>query len=428
MIFYFYLQGQYALGVELFLESLHPYLVGLLIGFVIGLERERAHEPESQALGVRTFTFVGLLGAIAGVIESDLISALIALFVGTAIIFGYLRSTRKSESSDIGLTTEVAGMVVFSLGYIGVTDRLSAFIMAALTLGLLVGRKVLHTFTRERITQAEAEAFVTLIVLGVAILPFLPKEPIDPWGVFVPFKLGTLVFLLALVQFASYALLKIFGEKVGAVLGGFLAGMASSTAAFVNIREQLNFSGKRFRGDLLAYGMMAILASTLQSVIIIFANSQELIRSLMWSFGLVFAVGIGLAVSGFFRLKGAEVVGGLSEGPLNLKKQLGFACILFFVMALVNLAKQFFGATAFLGISFLSGLLELQGVTFAISSIPFSEHVLWAMALAFIASLISKAFIISSASKSGASMKLVMLLGLGLLAVVFTIPLVLDLK
>lgn len=408
--------------MEDFLKSLHPYLAGLLIGFLIGLERERAHHPGSQALGVRTFSFLGLLGAVAGVIESEIISALIATFVFAGILMGYLRSTRNS-SNDFGFTTEAAGAVVFCLAYISVTDQVTAFMLGALTLLLLVGRKALHNFTREKITQAEAEAFVTLIVLGVAILPFLSKEPLDPWGVFVPFRLGTLVFLLALVQFSSYALLKIFGEKVGTPLAGFLAGMASSTAAFVNIREKMNKESS-FRWDLLGYGMMAIVASMLQSVVIIFATSPQLGKQLLWSFIGVFVVCLTLSIVGFFRSGDSPVAAPTDDsGPLNLKKQLAFASVLFLVMALANLAKQYLGATAFLTVSFVSGLFELQGMTFAIASMEYSPSLIWAMVLAFIASLISKSFIVLSAPHSRWTARGLWIGALALVAVTFIGPL-----
>lgn len=414
--------------MENIFTNLKPFLTGLLIGFVIGLERERAHAPETQPLGVRTFAFIGLLGAFAGAVASETIAVVLALFVCGGVLLGYTRSTRAEDSTDIGLTTEVAAVVVFGLGYIGVAESTAAYILAALTLGLLAGRKYLHSFTREKITQQEADAFVTLIVLGVAILPFLPAKPVDPWGIFVPLKLGTLLFLLALVQFLSYALLKVFGHKAGSILGGFLAGMASSTAAYVNIRQQLSLGKSRNARDLLAYGMMAILGSMLQTVIIVFANSKNLFKSLALSFGAIILCCLG---AGLLSILNRSTEGldktGIEDGPLNIKKQAGFALILFLITALTNLAKEFLGSTAFLAVSFISGLFELQGVTFAVSSLPFSESVVWAMTLAFLASLASKAFVIFSATGSDWKDKFLLLGGLCVLALAFVTPL-LDLS
>lgn len=411
--------------MDIVFGDIYSFLPGLLIGFIIGLERERAHEPETQPLGVRTFAFLGLLGAFAGYVETEAVAAILFLFVCLAVLIGYVRSTQQQRKSDIGLTTEIAAVVVFGLGYIGVQESANAFILAALTLGLLAGRKSLHDFTREKITQQEAQAFITLIVLGVAILPFLSPQPVDPWGIFVPLKLGTLVFLLALIQFLSYALLKTFGHKAGAVLGGFLAGMASSTAAFVNIRQQLNRKDVPATTGLLVYGMMAILGSALQAAMIIFANSKELMGSLAWSFGAIFIFCLVMALLSFF-VPAADEMGQkiLADGPLNLKKQASFALILFLVTAMTNLAKYFIGTTAFLAVSFVSGLFELQGVTFAISSMPFHEQVVWAATLAFLGSLVSKSFVIFSASGSKLKSKFLIIGSLLLLGVLFVVPLI----
>lgn len=411
--------------MENVLGQLHPYLAGLLIGFIIGIERERANKPGTQAYGLRTFSFFGLLGAFTGTAASEVMAALLTIFVIACILIGYLRSTRSSESADIGLTTEVAAMVVFVLGYISTRDRNVAFILAALTLGLLAGRKILHNFTRERITQKEADAFVTLIILGVAILPFLPKEALDPWGIFVPMKLGILVFILALVQFLSYALLKIFGEKAGSFIGGLLAGFASSTAAFVNIRQNLNSTRTVSRADMISFGMMAILASAFQSLVIIIVNSGELANALLPSFGGIFLACIIFGAISLFRRNENTKVQQESEqeDPLNLKKQFTFALVLFLVMCLTSLAKKFVGDTAFLGVSFVSGLFELQGVTFAISSIKYSDQTVFAMCLAFIASLVSKALIIFSAKCPFAD-KMVILIALLILGVAFVAPIV----
>lgn len=406
--------------------SLFPYLVGMLIGLVIGFERERAHQPETQAYGLRTFAFFGLLGAFAGMSEaagSRAMAILATVFVILSVIMGYRRSSKKT--GDIGLTTEASAMVVFILGFMAATDMATSFVLGALTLGLLAGKSFLHSFSRETITQKETNAFIMLIVIGVGILPFLSPEALDSWGIFVPRKLGTLIFILALVQFASYALLKIFGPRVGRVLGGFLAGTASSTAAFVNIREQLESEKAGAGSDLIIYGTMAILASLLQSAVIVYATSSQLFEKLLWSFLGVGLCCLALVVLVFWRLPVAlNSDQGPAEDPLNLRKQTRFALVLFFVMGVTALAKNLLGPTALMAVGFVSGLFELQGVTFALSSVAFSTEVLWAMALAFVASLVSKAFMILSASNTGRRPKLVVVAGLGLLAAVFVAPLV----
>lgn len=402
--------------------QLRPHLIALLIGFIIGLERERAHESGEQALGLRTFSLIGLLGSLAAVDTSPLIGGAIAVFVLLAILLGYFRSTAHPRRGEYGLTTEVAGFVVFILGYLSAELPLMAGVLAAFVLALLAGRNWLHNFTRQKITPKEADALISLIVLGAGILPLLSSEAVDPWGVFVPMKLGSLIWLLALVQFLSYALLKVFGQQAGYVLAGFLSGMVSSTAAFANIREQFSNGRGSFLGHL-AYGMMAIAATTLIAVFIIFTSSQKLFMALVWGFVAVIAVAVVLSVLSVFRANKKEALRNPLQDPLNWKKQLSFALGLFVVITLTKISADRLGPEALVLVSFLSGLFELQGVTYAISATEeFTRNTVIAMGLAYVASLISKIFLIMMAKTQSGKEKFLYLSALVLLIVVFVVP------
>lgn len=414
--------------MESFLQSIHPYIAGLLIGFFIGFERERAaQKTEPAAMGVRTFAFLGLLGALAGSIHSEWVRGLLALFALSGVLLSYWRGTRDPVRSDIGLTTEVAAAVVFALGYIAVSNRMEAFILGALTLGLLSSKKTIHAFTKEKISQAEAEAFIALVVLGIGVLPFLDRSPIDPWGIFVPFRLGLLIFMLSLIQFSSHALLKVFGERAGSFLAGFLGGFVSSTASFVNVRSKISHREKADESlELVAFALMAVCSSALLSAGILFSSAPHLIEEMWISYGLVFLICVGVSALAFTkdsktRIEVASEKG--QTGPLNVKSQLSFAVVLFLVMGLASFAHKFFGQTAFLAVSFVGGLFELHGVTFALGSMPQGSQVLPAMSLAFLASLLSKAAIILSAPQANKKMKVYLVAALGCLALAFVIPL-----
>ncbi|MFS4458510.1 MgtC/SapB family protein [Bdellovibrio sp. HCB2-146] len=383
------------------IDGLQPYWLGLLIGFIVGLERERSQASETQAFGLRTFSLIGLLGAFTGTGIPEFYAALTTLFVLTAILLGYWRTTENAESADYGFTTEVSAFCVFVLGSISVKQPLIACILGAFVLALLAGRTWLHHFTRQRITKKEADAMISLIVVGAGILPLLPREPVDPWGLFVPFKLGSLVLALAFVQFLSYVLLKMFGKRVGFVLGGFLAGLVSSTAAFAHIRQTMESETKSSVASSLSYGAMSIAATTILSITIIVANSMELFHALLWSFAVVLGVIVITTVVCFFISRKETVAEAETKDPLNWKNQIGFAVILFVIIALTKAAADFVGDEALWLVSFLSGLFELQGVTFALAATEsFSESLIIAMALGYVASLVSKMALIASSKNA----------------------------
>ncbi|MDG0818171.1 MgtC/SapB family protein [Bdellovibrio svalbardensis] len=405
------------------IDIMQPYWLGLLIGLIIGMERERSQGSDMQTFGVRTMALIGFLGAFAGSGVSAIYSGLTTLFVLIMIVLGYWRST-KNAGSDFGLTTEVSAFCVFVLGSISVNQPIVACVFGAFILALLAGRVWLHKLTRERISQREADALISLIVFGAGVLPLLPQNPVDPWDMFVPFKLGSIIFALALVQFSSYVLLKVFGERTGIILGGFLAGLVSSTAAFANISQDLSKGSNQSLSSHLCYGLMAIAATTFLSAAILLAGSSGLAHALVWSFISVFATLIALVGVGmFWAQKKTDRQSRQTKDPLNWKSQFAFALVLFVIIALTKVSVKFLGPQALFLVSFISGLFELQGVTFALSETKnFTQELASAMALAYCASVLSKMFLIMTARGAEWKGKLFISGALCLLLVAFVLP------
>jgi uncharacterized membrane protein (DUF4010 family) len=100
------------------LDQWQPYLIAVVIGLLVGIERERAH-PNQKAMGVRTFLLISLLGAIAGGLQNPWLATLLTAFALSLIVVSYfLQSSSKSSEIDRGLTTEFAAGLIFSLGFI----------------------------------------------------------------------------------------------------------------------------------------------------------------------------------------------------------------------------------------------------------------------------------------------------------------------
>ena len=124
-------------------------VVAILGGAAVGVERQRsghATGPDARLGGIRTFTLLGTLAGIAGLlIESGQpIPASLLLAGGIAVIVaGYIRASSK----DIDATTEVAAIVVLGAGALGGLGflRLSAA-LTTLTVLLLAEKPRLHGF------------------------------------------------------------------------------------------------------------------------------------------------------------------------------------------------------------------------------------------------------------------------------------------
>ncbi|KTD69845.1 hypothetical protein Lsan_0123 [Legionella santicrucis] len=88
---------------------------------------------------------------------------------------------------------------------------------------ILYGRPSLHRFAREKITAKEIEASITIIIISLAIISFLPDKTIDTWNLFNPQNFGIIFLILASLQFGGYIVIRLFGKRLGIILIGFLA-------------------------------------------------------------------------------------------------------------------------------------------------------------------------------------------------------------
>lgn len=52
------------------LTNLYYFAVSFVIALLIGIERERSHPEGRQAIGVRTFILIGLLGTFTAIINA----------------------------------------------------------------------------------------------------------------------------------------------------------------------------------------------------------------------------------------------------------------------------------------------------------------------------------------------------------------------
>lgn len=362
-----------------------PHLVGFCIGLVIGLERERAHPPGSQAMGIRTLALFGLLGTVAGTTDSEPLEYALTAFVAGTVLIGYYRSARGGKS-DIGLTTEAAAIGVFALGHLSIEDAGLSAILGALMLAVLASRKAIHRFSRELLRPDELHALVSISVLALGVLPLLPDRTFGPLGMFNPFRFVALLVALASIQFLSHASLRVFGRRMGPPLAGLLAGFVSSTAAFLSIRKDKDSPGH------VAYGAAASVAMTLQFAAIVAANAPALFRTLLPGItAAILVFGAAVWLGSRASSKGAPGSGDRLSHPLDWKSLLVQAGVLFAILSLTTLAVGSLGNKGLWLATFLSGLFELHGITFAITnSAADAEAALTALNLAFVAALVSK--------------------------------------
>lgn len=376
-------------------ELIQPFAIAFLIGLFIGIERERSHPAGSQSMGVRTFTILALLGAVAAWLNELVIAIGLTFFAFSAILIGYFRSTqsRKKTRGSIGLTTEFSAAAVFCLGYITPKNPLLAAILGGAVLLVLLGRESLHRFSREKLTQQEIQAAVMMLIATVGVLPFLPNHPIDPWLIFNPRRFGILVILIATLQFGGYVAIRLLGQRLGMMLLGFFGGLISSTAVFATLPKLV-----KARPELTNSAVIAAILSTVgmltEFTIIVFIAAPKLLLALIWPVVLMLITGIILTLVFIHNGKTGEVIP-KKMNPLEIKSVLRLALMIGGAMIIVAFTQHYFGARGVQLFALFGGLFELHSVSLATAmlsldgKLPFRESIL-TIATALFASFVSK--------------------------------------
>jgi len=378
-------------------EEARPFLLALAIGLLIGIERERAKAdaPYHAPLGSRTFTLVALLGAVAASVVPPAIAVVLAVFVGGAILAGYLRTRLEVDRADIGLTTEVAAMGTFVLGYLAVDRPRLSVMLAVLMLALLALKPRIHHFARAGLSGAEVRAAITFLVIAFVVLPLLPDRTVDPWKLINPARVWLMFALIAGISFGGYIAVRLLGARRGLAVAGLFAGFVSSTAATLSLSRRAHES-EGLAGSLATGVVLANAASAAAQLVIVATINPRLTRPAAPVILAPVVVGVLAAWFAMLVLRKAPAVEGLALGnPLELRPAAVFAGAVALALAVVSAASSLFGDTGVLATSAIGGTGDVHAVTMAVSSLAAGGAVaprlaVLAMLLAFLSNMVVK--------------------------------------
>jgi uncharacterized membrane protein (DUF4010 family) len=378
------------------LDILQPFSVSLIVGLLIGTERERSHPEGSGAMGVRTFSLIALLGAISAWMKDPALTIGLSAFVLILTLAGYLRSSdpkKADPDADIGLTTEVSAALVFGISHVAFRDLLLAALLGIVTLVILYSRRRLHAFARETLKPKEIKAAVSLLVFLVVFVPFLPDRTLDIWGLFNPRRLALLIGIIAGIQFLGYAVERMLGSRMGTMVAGFFGGMVSSTAVFVTLPKRVLEHPESLR-PVVAGALLATVATTLQFIAVVVIASPELIIPVSVMAGAIVLTGTILA---YFidRSSTSDLKHSLPDNPLDVIGVLKLSMFVAIMLISVGVVRNMVGDRALGLVNFIGGLFELQAVSLATASLHgsgklASNHAMFALAMALLASFVSK--------------------------------------
>lgn len=392
------------------LQEIHPFALSLILGLLIGTEREHNERGAQKTLGVRTFAFVALSGSLAAWLTNPALAAVLGLAIFALILLGYWRSTGEGKKhADPGLTTEIAAIVTFCTGYVLNHNIRLGILFGLATLALLISRGWMHRFVREKLRKQELTAAAVLIILFFGVAPFLPDGPVDPLGIVKPRSLLMLFALIALLQFAGYAANRLFGARSGLALSGFLGGFVSSTAVFVALPETRR-SNLRDEYLVTSHALLAVSATLIQLGLVVTLAEPALAAALVFPLLAMIVTSAALAL---LLARGNAGKGGKTtlRDPVDFRSVLKLALVLGGLIAMVNLVHRAFDDWGLWLMAGISGLFELHGVSLAIAldlargAVSLSASAI-AVMMAIVASFISKLGIVAFAHRDSFGVRL----------------------
>ena len=308
------------------LDLARSFLIALLIGALVGIDRERkkATEPGHSFGGIRTHILLALVGAASARLAVELAMPwtfpVTLAVVGAAVVASYIHQNRDQADAH-GLTSEVAAIAVFLLGAMVVVGEPElAVALGVVTSAVLAYKQPLHGAV-QRLDAQDLFAGLKLLIASFIVLPLLPDTAVDPWQAINPYRLWLLVILISALSLAGYVAVRWLGSTHGSAVTGLAGGLVSSTATTLSFARS---SGKAGEGDghALAAGILLAWLVMFARVLVLIAVINRSLLLTAWppiaAMGVVTARLRRLALSrGAGRGARHKAAGGRGQQPLQ---------------------------------------------------------------------------------------------------------------
>ncbi len=334
-------------------------LVALLLGILIGLERETAKKQIAEYAGVRTFALLSLFGfgcAWLFRLQVTLALPLGLLAVAALTVLEYLS---KRAGGHRGWTSEVAALLTYVIGALA----LLADVWVPMALGvigtlLLAEKAQIETYV-ERLEKTEFLAVVKFLLVTVIILPALPNQGYTRFDL-NPAHIWQIVVLVSSIGFVGYFLTKRYGDRMGLWLSGLLGGIVSSTAVTVAVGRMAQRAPEQAAGALQAT-LLASAVMYVRILALIWILNPAFVPILWWRMVVLCIVGVALAVPvRSARAAPSEAPASTLQNPFEIKPAVVFASLFVVLSVVTTLVKNAFGDAGLLTLSALVGVTDID--------------------------------------------------------------------
>lgn len=358
------------------LQVVQEFGIALLIGALVGLEREKRKTGTQTAsfAGIRTFILVSEAGALSAwlsvKVQMPLIFAVALAGLCVHIAVAYVLE-KRADPASVGITTELAGVVVFLLGAAVMFGQASIAIgLAVINTALLALKGELHGVV-QKLDRDDIYAGIKLLISSFIVLPLLPNEAIDPWHALNPYKLWLLVILISGLSLVGYVATRSLGQARGVAVTGLTGGLVSSTAVTLSMARESREAGREAMAVNYASGiLLSWLVMFFRVILMVAVLRPSLLLPLMWPVGAMLLVNIAFVIGYYLRgtHRGGESVNEVPlRNPFSLWSASKFGLLFAVVLLLVEVSRQSFSASSVVWVGAFAGLTDVDAITLSMA-------------------------------------------------------------
>lgn len=367
--------------IDLDLAAIENFAIAILIGALVGIEREKRRNTETTIGGIRTFVLMAMLGAAGGLLSKQfgtIWPLLVVVAIGGAtVVAGFLMDVEERKG-PIGLITELAAIVVTVLAGLATLGQPALAVTLGIVLtALLAFKQPIHGLI-DKIGWDDIFGGLRLLIASFIVLPLLPNRTIDPWHAVNPRELWLLVVLISALSAVGYVATRWLGPGRGAVITGLAGGLVSSTAATLAFSRQSREIGAQHGVHMLAIGSLIAWTVMFARVLAIsFAVNPTLLRVLFAPMA-VMALATLASVAALFWLHIQNKKAGKGESnsssaaiavstPFTLTQAAKFGLLFAVILLLVKVVGDQSRQEGLYLVALLGGLADVDAIALSMS-------------------------------------------------------------
>jgi uncharacterized membrane protein (DUF4010 family) len=269
----------------------------------------------------------------------------------------------------------MAALMVFVLGVLNFHGERTLAVALGIGMTALLYFKTELEGAATRLTPTDIRSMLQFGAVSAVVLPLLPDRSFGPYGVLNPFHIWLMVVLISGVGLAGYVAWRLTLERKGLLLTGLLGGVISSTATTFAYARQAR-DGTQTPSAAIVVLLLANVAMLARVMLLVLVAAPAMFPN------AVVVVLPALLLSApalwwhFVRAGGESAArGGHMENPTQLGTALLFATFYAVILLAAAWLSDRIGSGGLFGLSFISGLTDVDAITLSSSRLAVQEAI-----------------------------------------------------